>query len=196
MLTLQKSLPCSYASGKHSATADTDIQFKLPRRRANIQQGVCCYAGRRIYSQLHIAISPYAADGILSAFVVIFIISVSISRGSGLDNIKYQHSSKLWPLWAMLFDDTAYTKRQHLNQTDDNKFWPVDRHTNTTNSDSNGWLTCRHDSPTLRVLIFLPPHKIFWNSLAARKRHFGFCPNRKSQPFRQKPKSRFFANAF
>ncbi len=71
------------------------LQFKSPRRRANIQQGVCCYAGRRIYSQLHIAISPYPADGILSAFVIIFIISFSISSGSGLDIIKYQHSSKL-----------------------------------------------------------------------------------------------------
>jgi hypothetical protein len=45
----------------------------------------CYYAGRRINSQLHIAISPYPADGILSAFVVIFIISFSISSGSGLD---------------------------------------------------------------------------------------------------------------
>ena len=99
--TLQKSLPCSNASGTHSATVDTYIQFKLPRRRANIQQGVCCYAGRRIYSQLHIAISPYPADGILSAFVVIFIISFSIGCGSGLDIIKYQHSSKLWPLCVM-----------------------------------------------------------------------------------------------
>ena len=34
-LTLQKSLPCSYASGTHSATLNTDFQFKLPRRRAN-----------------------------------------------------------------------------------------------------------------------------------------------------------------
>jgi hypothetical protein len=31
------------------------------------------------------AISPYPADGILSAFVVIFIISFSIGCGSGLD---------------------------------------------------------------------------------------------------------------
>jgi len=61
----------------------------------SIQQGVCCYAGRRIYSQLHIAISPYPADVILSAFVVTFIISFSISSGSGLDIKKYQHSSKL-----------------------------------------------------------------------------------------------------
>ena len=36
--------------------------------------------------------------GILSAFVVIFIISFSIGCGSGPDLIKYQHSSKLWPL--------------------------------------------------------------------------------------------------
>src|SRR5690606_38337965 len=97
-LTLQKSLPCFYASGTHPTSLDAYIKFKLPRRRANIQQGVCCYAGRRIYSQLHIAISPYPADGILSAFVVTFIISFSISSGSGLDIIKYQHSSKLWPL--------------------------------------------------------------------------------------------------
>ncbi|MFN8253750.1 MAG: hypothetical protein U0V75_17895 [Ferruginibacter sp.] len=48
----------------------------------------------------NIAISPYPADGILSAFVVIFIISFSISSGSGLDIKKYQHSSKLWPLTA------------------------------------------------------------------------------------------------
>lgn len=81
-LTLQKSLLCSKASGTLSARVDTYIQFKSPRRRANIQQGVCCYAGRRIYSQLHIAINPYPADGILSAFVVIFIISFSISSGS------------------------------------------------------------------------------------------------------------------
>ncbi|HEY6435741.1 MAG TPA: hypothetical protein VIY47_04060 [Ignavibacteriaceae bacterium] len=83
--------------GTHPTSADKDNQIKLPRRRANIQQGVRCYAGRRIYSQLHISISPYPADGILSAFVVIFIISFSIGSGSGLDIIKYQHSSKLWP---------------------------------------------------------------------------------------------------
>ena len=39
-----------------------------------------------------------------SAFVVIFIISFSISSGSGLDIIKYQHSSKLWALAATLND--------------------------------------------------------------------------------------------
>ena len=100
--TLEKSLPCSHASGTHYATLDTDFQFMVPRRRANIQQGVCCYAGRRIYSKLHIAISPYQADGLLSAFVVIFIISFSISSGSGLDIIKYQHSSKLCPMVASL----------------------------------------------------------------------------------------------
>jgi hypothetical protein len=38
--TLQKSLSCSHATGTHSATVDTHLQFKLPRRRANIQQGV------------------------------------------------------------------------------------------------------------------------------------------------------------
>jgi len=59
------------------------------------QQGVCCYAGRLLNPQLHIAISPYPADGILSAFVVIFIISLSISSGSGPEIKKYQHSSKL-----------------------------------------------------------------------------------------------------
>jgi hypothetical protein len=37
----------------------------------------------------------WQADGILSAFVVIFIISFSISSGSGLDIKKYQHSNKL-----------------------------------------------------------------------------------------------------
>jgi hypothetical protein len=56
-LTLQKSLPCSYASGTHSATVDTDFNFEVPRRRANIQQGVLCYAGRRSNNELHIAIS-------------------------------------------------------------------------------------------------------------------------------------------
>jgi len=73
----------------------------MTRRRANIQQGVCCYAGRRIYFQLLIAISPYPADGILLAFVVIFIISFLINSSSELDIIKYQHSSKLWPLYAI-----------------------------------------------------------------------------------------------
>jgi hypothetical protein len=43
--TLQKSLPCSHASGTHPASVDTDFQFKSPRRRANIQHGVCCYSG-------------------------------------------------------------------------------------------------------------------------------------------------------
>jgi hypothetical protein len=33
-------------------------------------------------------------------FIVIFIISFSIGCDSGLDIIKYQHSSKLWPLYA------------------------------------------------------------------------------------------------
>jgi hypothetical protein len=37
-----------------------------------------------------------------SAFVVIFIISFSIGSGSGLDIIKYQHSSKPWPLTKVL----------------------------------------------------------------------------------------------
>ncbi|MBS1751826.1 MAG: hypothetical protein JST63_18145 [Bacteroidetes bacterium] len=40
---------------------------------------------------------PYPADGKLSAFVVIFIISLSIISSSGLDIKKYQHSSRLWP---------------------------------------------------------------------------------------------------
>jgi hypothetical protein len=75
----------------------------------NSQQKVCCYAGRRIYSHLHIAINPYPADGILSAFVVIFINSFSISSGSGLDIKKYQHSSKLWPL-AIIIKDPAMRK--------------------------------------------------------------------------------------
>jgi hypothetical protein len=66
------------------------------------QQGVCCYAGRRIYSQLYIAISLYPADGILSAFVVIFITSFSIGSGSGQDIIKYQHSSKPSTLYVTL----------------------------------------------------------------------------------------------
>jgi len=94
----------------------------------NIQQGVCCYAGRRIYSQLYIAISPYPADRILSAFVVIFIISFSISSSSGLDVIKYQHSSKLWPLYekALLECDkqienklVSYIPQNTLNQREE-----------------------------------------------------------------------------
>ena len=44
-LTLQKNLPCSHASGTHPALVDTDIQIKLPRRRANIQQAVWQYGG-------------------------------------------------------------------------------------------------------------------------------------------------------
>jgi hypothetical protein len=48
-----------------------------------------------------IAISIYPADGILSAFVVIFIISFSIGCSSRLDIIKYQHNSKLWPLLSL-----------------------------------------------------------------------------------------------
>ena len=63
-----------------------------------VKHGACCYAGRQMYSQLHITVSPYPADGILSAFVVIIIISFSISSGSGLNIINYQHSSKLCPL--------------------------------------------------------------------------------------------------
>src|SRR5688572_1854923 len=44
---------------------------------------------------------PISSDGILSAFVVIFIISFSIGCSSGLHVIKYQHSRKLWPLCVM-----------------------------------------------------------------------------------------------
>lgn len=54
---LPKSLPCSHASGTHPTSVDTDFQFELPRRRANIQQGVLCYAGRRSNNELHISIS-------------------------------------------------------------------------------------------------------------------------------------------
>ena len=54
------------------------------------------------------------ADGILSAFVVIFIISFSISSGPRLDNIKYQHSSKLWTLYVTLFNILHIYKHPRL----------------------------------------------------------------------------------
>jgi hypothetical protein len=106
---LQKSL-LSYAPG-HTLQFVGGHNTIRQTRSTTAQQGVCCYAGRRIYSQLHIAISPYPADGILSAFVVIFIISFSIGCGSGLDIIKYQHSSKLWPLGVMLRDSLRFDEK-------------------------------------------------------------------------------------
>jgi hypothetical protein len=93
--TLQKSLPCSYASGTHPASLDTYFQFKVPRRRANIQHWVCFYAGRRSNNELHIAISYYPADEFLFSFLLLTSTSVfQLGCGSGLDIIKYQHSSK------------------------------------------------------------------------------------------------------
>ena len=109
--TLQKSLPCANASGTHPTSLDTYFQFDTPGRRVYLQHSVCCYAGWRIKTHLHIAISPYPADVILSAFVVIFIISFSISGdGSGLDIIKYQHSSKPSPLPASLLGNRILIK--------------------------------------------------------------------------------------
>ncbi|MBK8953390.1 MAG: hypothetical protein IPM85_15140 [Chitinophagaceae bacterium] len=97
---MQKSLPCSYASGTHPTSVDTDIQFKLPRRRANIQQEFAAMlADEYIFS--FISLSAHIQ---LTEFYQLLLLSSSsvfqIGSGSGLDIIKYQHSSKLWPLGA------------------------------------------------------------------------------------------------
>jgi hypothetical protein len=49
-------------------------------------------AGRRIHPQLHIAISLYPADGILSALVVIFIASFQFGCSPGLVIKKWQQN--------------------------------------------------------------------------------------------------------
>ena len=70
-------------------------QFELPRRRANIQHWVCFYAGWRSNNELHIAISYYPADEFLFSFLLLTSTSVfQLGCSSGLDIIKYQHSSK------------------------------------------------------------------------------------------------------
>lgn len=61
------------------------------------------------YSLHHIAISPYPADGIPSTFCCYLHHHFFNRLRSGLDIIKYQHSSKLCPLVA-----TALLTMKHI----------------------------------------------------------------------------------
>ena len=85
------------------------VLLKSQRWRANIQQGVWCNAGRWIILCIISLSAHIQPTEFHQLFVVIFIPIFSIGCGSGLDIIKYQHSSKLCPLVA-----TALLTMKHI----------------------------------------------------------------------------------
>ena len=105
--TLQKSLPCSNASGTHPTSLDTYFQFDKPERRATYNKGIAKMQadGSRVSTTVSLlgCISSLTLSILLCAYHHLFYLySAAVSRADGilfpalrqyLAVVRYQNSA-------------------------------------------------------------------------------------------------------